>query len=51
MSRDISKTIIVIPHVRGLITPLITIHEPAGQELRASGFRGLDVGGLGMKAP
>ena len=51
ISRVISKVTILITHIRGLIAPLITIHEPPsspGQRAPATqGFDGLEFKDLG----
>ena len=39
ISRVISRITIVITHIKGLVTPLITTHEPPSEASRESGTR------------
>ena len=45
MRRVITRVTILITHIRGLITPLITTHEPPSR-VEGAGFWGLDFRGF-----
>ena len=52
-SRVVSRATILITHIRGLTTPLITTHEPPSRlwvfRCRAGGTKGLHFEGSGLE--